>query len=74
MAAGVEEKLTEIKKVAIKRLDNINANNDENRTEMMKVFQKFWDKGHLLMEEELTEEHVFKPDSLSTPLHHLTTY
>ena len=84
-----EEKLTENKKVAIKRLDNVlrkYANNDENRTEMMKVFQKFRDKGHLLMEEELTEEQlvkvyksgvgytipwdiVFKPDSLSTPLH-----
>ena len=48
-----EEKLTENKKVPIKRLDNIirkYANNNENRTEMMKVFQKFQDKGHLLMD------------------------
>ena len=39
-----EEKLIENKKVAIKRIDNVMrkyANNDENRTEMMKVFQKF---------------------------------
>ena len=58
-----EEKLSETKKVAIKRLDDVMrkyANNDENRTERMNVFQNFQDKGHLLMEEEQTEEQLVK--------------